>query len=69
MFDLYEVVDALGQPLRGVGKSNKRFYYREQDAKGVATQYNKIMVINSKGEGVPLEGAPFIPRRLVVTEA
>lgn len=69
MFDLYEVVDKDGAPLFGVGKSNKRFYYREQDAKGVATQFNKITVINKDGDGVQLEGAPFRPRRLVVKEA
>jgi hypothetical protein len=68
MFDLYEVVDNQGAPLFGVGKSNKRFYYREQDAKGVATQYNNVTVIQD-GEGVQLEGAPFKSRRLVVQEA
>lgn len=68
MFDLYEVVDNQGNALFGVGKKNKRFYYREQDAKGVATQYNKITVIKD-GEEAQLEGAPFRPRRLVVQEA
>jgi hypothetical protein len=68
MFDLYEVVDRYGKRLEGVGKSNKRFYLREQDAQGVATQFNSITVIKN-GEDAQLEGAPFRARRLKVQEA
>lgn len=68
MFELFEVVDNKGQRLEGLGRKNKRFYFRKDVADGVATQYNNITVIKN-GEEAQLEGAPFRSRRLVVKEA
>ncbi len=55
---VYKVVDAFGVRVRGTSPKAKALYTREQDAKGVATQYNKITVMRD-GEGVQLKGAPF----------
>lgn len=55
---LFSVVDKYGNELKGVSRFNKRFYFKESVAKGVATQFNNITVIKN-GEGVQLPGAPF----------
>lgn len=65
--ELFSVVDKFGATLEGQGRKAKHFYRRESDAKGVATQYNKITVIKD-GEGVQLKGAPFTVKRFVVQE-
>jgi hypothetical protein len=56
--ELYSVVDKDGNELEGLGRHAKHFYRREQDARGVATQFDSIIVMKD-GEGVQLEGAPF----------
>lgn len=65
---LFQVVDNEGKTLKGTGRHAKHFYRREQDAQGVAQQYNNITVIKD-GEGVQLEGAPFKVKRWVANEA
>jgi len=65
---LFSVVDKNGEELKGVSRSNKRFYFEERVAKGVATQFNSIIVIKN-GEGVQLPGAPFKVKEWEVTEA
>jgi hypothetical protein len=66
--ELFSVVDKDGNELRGVSRFNKRFYFTEPVAKGVATQYNNITVIKN-GEGVQLPGAPFRVKRWEAVEA
>jgi len=66
--ELFSVVDKDGNELRGVSRFNKRFYFTESVAKGVATQYNNIIVIKD-GEGVQLQGAPFKVKRWEAQEA
>ena len=66
--ELFSVVDNDGNELKGVSRFNKRFYFEERVAKGVATQYNNITVIRN-GEGVQLKGAPFKVKRWEAQEA
>jgi hypothetical protein len=66
--ELFSVVDKNGDELKGVSRFNKRFYFKESVAKGVATQYNNIIVIRN-GEGVQLRGAPFKVKRWEAQEA
>ncbi len=66
--ELFSVVDKYGNELKGVSRSNKRFYREERVAKGVATQFNSIIVIKN-GEGVQLKGAPFKVKKWEVSEA
>lgn len=65
--ELFEVVDNEGKRLRGTGPRAQHFYLRAQDAQGVATQYNNIIVIKD-GEGVQLKGAPFKVKPYVAQE-
>lgn len=66
--ELFSVVDKYGNELKGVSRSNKRFYFEERVASGVATQFNNITVIKN-GEGVQLKGAPFKVKKWEVQEA
>lgn len=65
--ELFKVVDKYGATLKGQGPRAQHFYEREEVAKGVATQYNNIIVIKN-GEGVQLEGAPFKVKTYVAEE-
>jgi len=66
--ELFSVVDNEGNELKGVSRFNKRFYFTESVAKGVATQYNNITVIKN-GEDAQLQGAPFKVKKWEVQEA
>lgn len=68
MIELFQVVDKNGERLQGTSRHAKPFYRREQDARGVATQFNQILVIKN-GEPVQLDGAPFKVKKWVASEA
>lgn len=55
---VWKVVDKFGVRVKGTGVKAKDLYTRESDAKGVATQFNNIVIMRD-GEGVQLKGAPF----------
>lgn len=58
---LFQVVDKDGNKLWNVGRKAKHFYPIEQDAKGVATQYNNLWPNDA--------GAPFKVKTLIVTDS